>query len=137
MIKRKTVALSRLLTMPCSYGTVMVSKIFVYLGVCMLQYILILLMGMYLFPCSVCLSGSKWPPGETLSVMAVAAAWQPISYGISIGTIAPINRLPCCIYLGGNTGCNRGYLGAGVHDAATVQEPQRSLTPELGFERVL
>src|SRR3990172_7074063 len=46
MIKeREDGSLSRLLTMPCSYGTIMVSKILVYLVVCFLQFVLIMLMG--------------------------------------------------------------------------------------------
>jgi ABC-2 type transport system permease protein len=89
MIKeREDGSLSRLLTMPCSYGTIMVSKILVYLVVCFLQFVLIMLMGVALFPLLglPALEVTGHLPG--LSVMAVAAALAAIGYGISIGTIA-------------------------------------------------
>jgi len=89
MIKeREDGSLSRLLTMPCSYGTIMVSKILVYLVVCFLQFVLIMLMGVVLFPWlglpALMVTGHLL----SLSVMAVAAALAAIGYGISIGTIA-------------------------------------------------
>jgi ABC-2 type transport system permease protein len=89
MIKeREDGSLARLLTMPCSYATIMVSKILVYLIVCLLQFTLIMLMGIYLFPVfglpSLMVNGRL----ISLSVIAVAAALAAIGYGISVGTIA-------------------------------------------------
>jgi ABC-2 type transport system permease protein len=56
--------------------------------VCFLQFVLILLMGVYLFPLlglpSLVVQGRIF----SLSVMAVAAALAAIGYGISVGTIA-------------------------------------------------
>jgi len=79
---------SRLLTMPCSYGSIMVSKIMVYLVVCYLQFVSIMAMGVYLFPLfglpALDVSGKL----ISLSVMAFAAALAAIGYGISVGTIA-------------------------------------------------
>jgi ABC-2 type transport system permease protein len=89
MIKeREDGSLARLLTMPCSYATILVSKILVYLVVCFLQFVLIMLMGVYLFPLvglpALAVNGRLL----SLCVMAVAAALAAISYGISVGTIA-------------------------------------------------
>jgi ABC-2 type transport system permease protein len=89
MIKeREDGSLARLLTMPATYAGIMVSKILVYLVVCFLQFVLILLMGVYLFPLlglpSLVVQGRIL----SLSVMAVAAALAAIGYGISVGTIA-------------------------------------------------
>jgi ABC-2 type transport system permease protein len=81
-------SLSRLLTMPGSYTTIMLSKILVYLVVCYLQFISIMLMGAYLFPFfglpALYITGKI----TGLTVMAFAAALAAIGYGIAIGTIA-------------------------------------------------
>lgn len=89
MIKeREDGSLARLLTMPCTYAGIMMSKILVYLMVCFLQFVLILLMGVYLFPLlglpALVVDGRVF----SLSVMAVTAAFAAIGYGISVGTIA-------------------------------------------------
>jgi ABC-2 type transport system permease protein len=89
MIKeREEGSLARLLTMPCSYTSIMLSKVLVYLVVCYLQFILIMAMGIYLFPLV------KLPALDidgrfgTLSIMAITVAMAAIGYGIAIGTIA-------------------------------------------------
>jgi ABC-2 type transport system permease protein len=89
MIKEKEDgSLSRLLTMPGSYAMIMFSKILVYLVICYLQFILIMLMGVYLFPHfglpALYITGKI----TSLTVMAFAAAVAAIGYGIAIGTIA-------------------------------------------------
>jgi len=93
MIKeREDGSLARLLTLPCSYATIMMSKIVVYMIVCFLQFALIMLMGIYLFPLiglpSLAINGHL----ISLSVMAVAAALAAIGYGISVGTIAKTHQ---------------------------------------------
>jgi ABC-2 type transport system permease protein len=89
MIKeREDGSLSRLLTMPCSYSTILISKILVYLVVCYLQFLSIMLMGIYLFPqfgLPALVIGGRL---ADLSVMAVMASLAAIGYGISVGTIA-------------------------------------------------
>jgi ABC-2 type transport system permease protein len=89
MIKeREEGSLARLLTMPCSYGHILVSKVLVYLVICMLQFGLILLMGVYLFPwvgLPALIIGNRLP---ALVVIAFAAALAAIGYGIVVGTIA-------------------------------------------------
>jgi ABC-2 type transport system permease protein len=89
MIKeREDENLARLLTMPCSYATILISKLLVYLVVCFLQFGLILMMGLYLFPLlnltALTIDGHL----ISLSVLAGTAALAAIGYGISIGTIA-------------------------------------------------
>jgi len=89
MIKEKEDgSLSRLLTMPGSYATIMFSKILVYLVVCYLQFISIMMMGVYLFPLfglpALEIAGKM----TSLTVIAFAAALAAIGYGISVGTIA-------------------------------------------------
>ncbi len=89
MIKEKEDgSLSRLLTMPGSYTKIMFSKILVYLVVCYLQFVSIMLLGVYLFPHfglpALYITGKI----TSLTVMAFAAALAAIGYGIAIGTIA-------------------------------------------------
>jgi ABC-2 type transport system permease protein len=80
--------LSRLLTMPCSYSSVLISKIVVYLTVCLLQFLLILFMGIHVLPLihlpSLAIGGS-W---GVLLLMGLASALAAVGYGIAIGTIA-------------------------------------------------
>lgn len=89
MIKeREEGGLARLLTMPCSYTTILISKFIVYLVICMLQFELIILMGVYLFPLiglpSLVIENRMF----NLSVVAAAAAFAAIGYGIVVGTMA-------------------------------------------------
>jgi ABC-2 type transport system permease protein len=90
--EREDGTLPRLLTMPCPYQVVMLSKTAVYLLVCFLQFMLIMFMGVYLFP----LLGL--PALEidgrlgNLSVVAAAAALAAIGYGIAVGTFASTHQ---------------------------------------------
>jgi ABC-2 type transport system permease protein len=81
-------SLSRLMTMPASYGTIMLSKIIIYLVVCFLQFLMIMAMGVYLFPYfglpALYISGKM----AGLIVIAVSAALAAIGYGITVGTLA-------------------------------------------------
>jgi ABC-2 type transport system permease protein len=89
MIKeREEGGLARLLTMPCSYSTIMFSRIVVNLAVCLLQFTLIMIMGIYLFPLFGLPALDTGGRIISLSVMAVTTALAAIGYGISVGTIA-------------------------------------------------
>ena len=83
---------ARLLTMPCSYTTIMLSRTVLYLMVCFFQFILIMVMGVYLFP----LIGLPALEIENrltgLSVLAIAAALAAIGYGVLIGTVAKTHQ---------------------------------------------
>lgn len=89
MIKeREEGSLARLLTMPCPYSCILLSKVIVYLVVCYLQFFLIIAMGINLFPLlklpALIVDGRL----GTLSLLAVTVALAAIGYGIAIGTIA-------------------------------------------------
>jgi ABC-2 type transport system permease protein len=90
--EREDGSLSRLLTMPCSYTEIMLSKVIVYLVICMLQFSLIMLMGIYLFPIIGLPALSIHGRILSLSVMAMAAAMAAIGYGIAVGTIAKTHQ---------------------------------------------
>lgn len=89
MIKeREDGNLSRLLTMPASYASIMISRVILYLGVCYLQFLAIVLMGVYLFPQlnlpALQISGNLL----NLTLMALASSLAAIGYGIVVGSIA-------------------------------------------------
>jgi ABC-2 type transport system permease protein len=89
MIKeREDGNIARLLTMPCSYASILISKLLVYMAVCFLQFGLILLMGLYLFPLMKLTPLTINGHLISLSLLAGTAALAAIGYGISIGTIA-------------------------------------------------
>ncbi|MBN1145136.1 MAG: ABC transporter permease [Bacteroidales bacterium] len=93
MIKeREDGSLSRLLTMPCSYSTILNSKILVYLAVCFIQYLLIMAMGVYLFPHVGLPSLEINGHFLSLSVVAMAAAIAAVGYGIAIGTMTKTHQ---------------------------------------------
>ncbi|MDR0537728.1 MAG: ABC transporter permease [Tannerellaceae bacterium] len=78
----------RLLTMPCPEVLYMLSKATVYMLVCLLQYAVIFLMGVFLLP-SLGLPAFALQGALPLSlVMAVSSASAAISYGIAIGKLA-------------------------------------------------
>lgn len=78
----------RLRTNPVSYATVLGGKTIVYLGVCLIQFTLMLLVGMYLFP-------AIGLPGITVSgkvpmlyMVAIFSGLAAIGLGLLLGTIA-------------------------------------------------
>jgi len=78
----------RLKTMPGSFVTVMFSKIFVFLGVAFLQFILMLLVGVYIMPLMGLPQLEIGPHKIALAVMALASGLAATGYGVAIGTIA-------------------------------------------------
>ncbi|HAF28790.1 MAG TPA: ABC transporter permease [Bacteroidales bacterium] len=78
----------RLKTMPGSFVTVMFSKIFVFLGVAFLQFILMLLVGVYIMPLMGLPQLEIGPHKIALGVMALASGLAATGYGVAIGTIA-------------------------------------------------
>lgn len=89
MIKeREDSSLARLLTMPCSYASILISKVIIYLIVCFLQFTLIMIMGVYVFPViglpALVIEGRFF----ALSVMALAASFAAVGYGVAVGTIS-------------------------------------------------
>ncbi|MDN3723335.1 ABC transporter permease [Aequorivita sp. SDUM287046] len=78
----------RLRTQPINYATVLGGKTIVYLGVCIIQFTLMLLVGMYLFPAiglpGIDVSG-KLPMLYTVALFSGLAA---VGLGLMLGTIA-------------------------------------------------
>lgn len=93
MIKeREDGNLSRLLTMPASYTSVTIARMIVYLFVCLLQFALITLMGIHLFPLINLPALNVGTKTIDLTVMALFASLAAICYGIVIGTIAQTHQ---------------------------------------------
>lgn len=86
--ERQSDMLVRLLTMPQSCLAILAAKAVAYLAVCIMQFLLILLIGMFLLP------ALGTPPLETGSspwailMIVVAAALAACGYGILLGTMA-------------------------------------------------
>jgi len=78
----------RLKTMPGSYVTVMFSKISIYLGVAMLQFILMLMVGKYLLPAMGLPQLEIGPHKIALIALAIASGLAATGFGVAIGTIA-------------------------------------------------
>ena len=78
----------RLKTNPVSYATILGGKVFVYLMVCLIQFVLMLLVGLYIFPYldlpEFTVNGSYF----LLLLVALFSGLSAIGIGILIGTIA-------------------------------------------------
>jgi len=78
----------RLKTLPTNYNVGMVSKQITYLGVTLLQALVIFSMGIYLFPL-IGLPGLNLPSDLTALVIAtVITGWCAVSYAIMVGVFA-------------------------------------------------
>lgn len=78
----------RLKTMPGSYVTVMFSKIFIYLAVGMLQFLLMLMVGLYLLPTMGLPQLEIGPHKIALILLAISSGLAATGFGVAIGTIA-------------------------------------------------
>lgn len=78
---------TRILTMPGSYITVLAGKISAYLLICLIQCVLMLMVGLYILPHMglpvLIIGNSIW----AITVVAVSAGLAATGYGILIGTI--------------------------------------------------
>lgn len=78
---------TRILTMPGSYITVLIGKISAYLGICLIQCVLMLMVGLYILPNMglpvLIIGNSIW----AITIVAVSAGLAATGYGILIGTI--------------------------------------------------
>lgn len=78
----------RLVTMPGSYNTIFLGKIFVYLIVAVIQFVLMMLVGFYLIPL---MGMPKLVIGQdflALTALVLSSALAAIGFGTMIGTIA-------------------------------------------------
>jgi ABC-2 type transport system permease protein len=89
MIREREIGcFNRLMTMPCSFHLYMLSKVGVYLCVCLLQLTLIILTGMYIIPI---LGLPALKLGHSLTAllsMSVSSSLAAIGYGLAIGSVA-------------------------------------------------
>jgi ABC-2 type transport system permease protein len=86
--EREEGSFTRLQTMPCPYYLYILSKIIIYMLVCLLQFSAIFLMGVFLFPVlglPALILGTHY---FALLLTAVCSALAAIGYGIAIGKIA-------------------------------------------------
>jgi ABC-2 type transport system permease protein len=78
----------RLKTMPGSFVTIMFSKIFIFLTVAFAQFILMLLVGVYVMPAIGLPQLEIGPHKIALGVMALSSGLAATGYGVALGTIA-------------------------------------------------
>lgn len=78
----------RLLTSPCSYFQILLSKFIVYIIVCSIQLVLMMLMGIYLLPAAGLPSLALGSHTGALIVIALSSAFAAIGYGILVGSVA-------------------------------------------------
>ncbi|MDR1730015.1 MAG: ABC transporter permease [Prevotellaceae bacterium] len=90
--EREDGSFTRLLTMPCPYWLYLLSKIIVYLAVCLLQLTLMFIMGKYVLPMLGLPALTMGHSVLALVLMSVSASLAAIGYGIAIGKIATSNQ---------------------------------------------
>jgi len=86
--EREEGSMYRLLTMPVSYFTVFMAKIGVYLIVCVIQFILMILAGIYLIPLFGMPSLEMGSNFIGIALMTIMASLAALGYSIMVGTIA-------------------------------------------------
>ena len=89
MIKeREEGSFNRLLTMPCSFNFYILAKVKTYLIVCVLQFLLMMLLGIYILPLAGLPALNTGNHFIALAMIVLASSLAAISFGIAIGTIA-------------------------------------------------
>jgi len=83
---------NRLMTMPCSFRLYVISKVVVYLCVCLLQLTLIILTGMYIIPLFGLPALKLGHSNMALLAMSVSSSLAAIGYGLAIGSVARTNQ---------------------------------------------
>ena len=86
--ERESGSFTRLLTMPCSYTEYLLSKSITFLLVALLQFALMLMIGVYLLPLFGLPSLELGHSYFALFFMGFSAAVSAIGYGVAIGNIA-------------------------------------------------
>ena len=93
MIREREIGcFNRLMTMPCSFHSYILSKVSVYMCVCMLQFTLMILTGMYLIPLFGLPALKLGHSIIALMAMSVSSSLAAIGYGLAIGSIAGTNQ---------------------------------------------
>ena len=90
--ERQDGSFARLMTMPCPYPTYLLSKVIVYAIVCLVQFLLVLVMGKWLFPV-VGLSAFDMHGNFGLCIVVVlCAALAAIGFGLLISAFATTHQ---------------------------------------------
>jgi ABC-2 type transport system permease protein len=82
----------RLISMPGSYSTIFLGRIFMYLCVCILQFFLFLLVGIVLMPLTGMPQLMMCSDLFALALWVLVTAMTAISFGLMIGTVASTNQ---------------------------------------------
>ena len=93
MIREREIGcFNRLMTMPCSFHSYILSKVSIYMCVCLMQFALMILTGMFIIP-SLGLPALKLGHSVfALLTMCVSSSLAAIGYGLAIGSIARTNQ---------------------------------------------
>ncbi|MBN1463795.1 MAG: ABC transporter permease, partial [Paludibacteraceae bacterium] len=86
--EREDGSFNRLMTMPCSYSKYLLSKMTVYLFVCILQFLIVLAMGIWVFPYIGLESFDVNGIFLKLLFVVIVAACAAIGFGTAISSIA-------------------------------------------------
>ena len=93
MIREREIGcFNRLMTMPCSFHVYLMSKVGVYICVCLLQLLLMILTGMYIIPMFGLPALKLGHSIIALFAMAISSSLAAIGYGLAIGSIARTNQ---------------------------------------------
>lgn len=90
--EREEGSFTRLLTMPCSYSEYLLSKAIVYIIVALLQFTVMLFIGVYILPLFGLESLKLGSSFIALFALALSAAIAAIGFGIAIGNVAVTNQ---------------------------------------------
>ena len=90
--EREICCFNRLMTMPCSFHSYILSKVSVYMCVCLLQLALMILTGMFIIPLFGLPALKLGHSILALLVMSVSSSFAAIGYGLAIGSIARTNQ---------------------------------------------
>ena len=93
MIREREIGcFNRLMTMPCSFHSYILSKVGVYMCVCLLQLALMILTGMFLIPLLGLPALKLGHSIVALFAMAISSSLAAIGYGLAIGSVARTNQ---------------------------------------------
>lgn len=90
--EREEGSFMRLLTMPCPSWLYLLSKVVVYLAVCLSQLVLMMLMGIFVLPRLGLPALALGQSGAALVLISLSASVAAIAYGIAIGKLATSNQ---------------------------------------------
>ncbi|HOI27059.1 MAG TPA: ABC transporter permease [Paludibacteraceae bacterium] len=90
--EREDGSFTRLMTMPCPYWLYLMGKAGVYLMVCLLQLLLMFLMGIYILPMLGLPALEMGHCYGAIILMSISSSLAAIGYGIAIGKIATSNQ---------------------------------------------